>query len=39
MAGIFPAMRGRAFKIKTVARPEPVFLSIERNMQLPAQNK
>src|SRR5207245_11462379 len=31
-------MGSRAFEVKTIARPEAVFLPVERNMQLPAQN-
>src|SRR5437870_11111636 len=36
--GILPAMGRRTFEIKTIAGPEPVFLPIERNLQLAPQN-
>ena len=35
--GILPAMRRRAFEIKTVARLQAIFLAIQRDLQIPAQ--
>src|SRR6202049_2833737 len=37
-AGIFPAMRSRALKVKTVSRLKPVFLAVQSNGKLSAQD-